>query len=42
MTAQMEDLTARFIVWWRINVSGRLQLGAFLRFVMTETDGEQP
>lgn len=37
----MNDLTVRFIVWWRVNVSGRLQLGKFLRFVMTET-GEKP
>ena len=27
---------ARFIAWWRINVSGRLHLGEFLRFVMTK------
>jgi len=26
--------TARFVAWWRINVSGQLHLGEFLRFVM--------
>jgi hypothetical protein len=32
----MEDFFVRFTVWWRINVSGDLRLGQFLRFVMTD------
>ena len=32
---------ARLIMWWRVNVSGRLQLGEFLRFVMNG-EGETP
>lgn len=31
-----ERFVERFIVWWRVNVSGDLRLGAFLRFVMEE------
>ena len=34
----MFDLEARFIKWWSINVSSRLYLGEFLRFVMTKAD----
>ena len=32
----MLDLEARFIMWWRVNVSGRLHLGDFLRFMLTQ------
>ena len=28
----------RFIVWWRVNVSGDLHLGEFLRFVMEDKE----
>ena len=34
----MLDLEARFIMWWRINVSGRLHLGEFLRFMLARDD----
>ncbi len=32
----METFCVKFTVWWRINVSGQLRLGEFLRFVMRE------
>ena len=32
----METFRVKLIVWWRINVSGQLRLGQFLRFVMHE------
>jgi hypothetical protein len=32
----IEEFIVRFTAWWRINVSGALRLGAFLRFVMHE------
>jgi hypothetical protein len=32
----METLRVKFIVWWRVNISGELHLGTFLRFVMRE------
>ena len=32
----METFRVKFIVWWRINVSGQLRLGEFLRFVLRE------
>ena len=35
----MRELEARFIAWWRINVSGQLHLGDFLRFTLR---GELP
>lgn len=28
----------KFIVWWRINVSGDLRLGQFLRFVLSQKE----
>lgn len=34
----IEGLQARFIVWWHINVFGRLHLGEFLRYVLEEND----
>ena len=34
----MLDLEARFIMWWRINVSGRLHLGEFLRFMLAQKE----
>jgi hypothetical protein len=30
----METLRVKIIVWWRMNVTGDLRLGEFLRFVM--------
>lgn len=36
----IEDLTVRFIVWWRINVSGQLRLGEFLRFTMAQKEAK--
>lgn len=33
------DLEARCIMWWRVNVSGRLHLGEFLRFVLEQKQG---
>jgi hypothetical protein len=32
----LEHLRAKFIVWWRVNVSGELHLGEFLRFMLDE------
>jgi hypothetical protein len=32
----IENIRIRFVVWWRVNVSGDLHLGRFLRFVMEE------
>lgn len=34
----MLDLEPRFIMWWRINVFGRLYLGEFLRFALKHDD----
>ena len=34
----MLDLEARFIMWWRINVSGRLHLGEFFRYMLEQDD----
>jgi hypothetical protein len=34
-----ENLRAKMIVWWRINVSGRLHLGEFLRFMLRQKEG---
>lgn len=32
----IENIRTRFVVWWRVNVSGDLRLGTFLRFVMED------
>ena len=32
------DLEARFVMWWRVNVSGRLYLGEFFRFMLAQED----
>jgi hypothetical protein len=32
----IEEFIVKFTVWWRVNISGQLRLGEFLRFVMHE------
>jgi hypothetical protein len=34
----IDDIVVKFIFWWRVNVSGRLQLGEFLRFTMGQKE----
>lgn len=36
----IEDVCVKFIVWWRIHISGQLHLGEFLRYVMRD-QGDQ-
>lgn len=31
-------MRVKFIVWWRINISGDLRLGEFLRFVLSQRE----
>jgi hypothetical protein len=33
------DLRIKFIVWWRVHISGRLHLGKFFRYVLEEDEG---
>ena len=32
----IETFRVKLVVWWRLNVSGQLRLGEFLRFVLRE------
>lgn len=43
----LEQLRAKFIMWWRVNVSGQLHLGEFFRYMLAQKEpsahqGETP